>query len=484
MKLFPDCLYSPLPLRKREPLEKPRDWVYLWEALATQGAAVLLESAGPVNDASRWVILAGNPEIEFFEDNGTALLQERAQTSAAPFTVSEFLDRIGNNKEEGAIQNPASPGIPADLGGFPAPHFSPLPFCLSRAWFGVLSYEFGCPPDSRGVKAPRKKNKSTPDYYFFKPKSILAYDRVDKEIFYFGEALPETANESGLVRGAFNVDSLKALSSLESYKLMAQKVKDYIAAGDIYQANIAQVFQARWKGNAGSLYGLLREMNPGPFMGLFQGRGFTVVSSSPERLAAGQGDWLETRPIAGTRPRGKDEVQDLQLQWELKTNPKEQAEHLMLVDLARNDLGKVSDFGTVAVTRFAEVESYAKVHHLVSVVQARRRSQAKISEIVRSLFPGGTITGCPKVRCMEIIEETETRTRGFYTGSMGYVAAGPSFDLNILIRSFTLFSDGTLEFCAGAGIVADSDPEKEYMETLYKVEALAQALGSSFFKKS
>jgi anthranilate synthase component 1 len=151
----------------------------------------------------------------------------------------------------------------------------------------------------------------------------------------------------------------------------------------------------------------------------------------------------------------------------------------MLVDLARNDLGRVSRYGTVEVKRFAEVEKYAKVQHLVSTVQSQRKGTATLSAILRSLFPGGTITGCPKIRCMEIIRELENRPRGFYTGSMGYLAPGPCFDLNILIRSFTLFRDGWLDFYAGAGIVADSDPQKEYRETLYKVEALAQALGTT-----
>jgi anthranilate synthase component 1 len=156
----------------------------------------------------------------------------------------------------------------------------------------------------------------------------------------------------------------------------------------------------------------------------------------------------------------------------------------MLVDLARNDLGKIARYGTVEVSRYADVESYSKVHHLVSRVKARRKSSISVAEVLKSLFPGGTITGCPKIRCMEIIEELEARPRGFYTGSMGYVAPGPCFDFNILIRSFTLLSNGILDFYAGAGIVADSDPEREYMETLHKVEALAQALGTSFLKKT
>lgn len=219
-------------------------------------------------------------------------------------------------------------------------------------------------------------------------------------------------------------------------------------------------------------------------MGLFKGKNFIVVSSSPERLVTGQGDWLETRPIAGTRPRGHDSMSDLQLKWDLNENDKEQAEHLMLVDLARNDIGRISDFGSVEVKSYADVESYSTVHHLVSTIQARRRNSINMSDVFKAMFPGGTITGCPKIRSIEIIEELEKRNRGFYTGSMGYLGPGPSFDFNILIRSFTLLNNGELDFSAGAGIVADSDAKKEYMETLYKVEALAKALRTSLVSMS
>ncbi|HXL72421.1 MAG TPA: chorismate-binding protein, partial [bacterium] len=147
-------------------------------------------------------------------------------------------------------------------------------------------------------------------------------------------------------------------------------------------------------------------------------------------------------------------------------------------------LGRVSDYGTVEVKRYADVESYARVHHLVSTVQGRKKKNAGVSDVVKALFPAGTITGCPKIRCMEIIRELENRPRGFYTGSMGYVGPGPFFDFNILIRSFTLWDNGLLDFYAGAGIVADSDPAREYLETLYKVEALAQALGTTLLERT
>jgi para-aminobenzoate synthetase component 1 len=446
-----------LPLQGQGRLEKSLDWVGLWEEWAVQGPSVFLESAGAPGEASEWLILAGLPDKEYFEKEGKAWLADDSGLHPAEFDFWDFTDSIGKG--------------PAD--------FLSLPYSLSSSWFGILSYEFGFHTQLGAKKNFQGIPRLVPDFYFFKPSRLLAVNRGSKEYFFFGKKDFDPFEESLRPRQAFNVQAIQAEWSQEDYRSRAQRAQTYIQAGDIYQANLAQAFQARWNGNPGSLYRVLREMNPGPFMGIFKGRNFTVVSSSPERLVCGEGNRLETRPIAGTRPRGKDETEDLQMKVELKTNPKEQAEHLMLVDLARNDLGRVSRYGSVEVKRYADVESYARVHHLVSTVQAQRSGSATPSDILKALFPGGTITGCPKIRCMEIIHELEERPRGFYTGSMGYLASGPRFDLNILIRSFTLFSNGLLEFHAGAGIVADSDSRREYMETLYKVEALAQALGSS-----
>jgi anthranilate/para-aminobenzoate synthase component I len=451
-----------LPLFDRGYFDKTPDWVSLWEEWATQGPAVLLESAGFADEANRWQILAGYPEIEFFERDGKFQSSTGSEMELDSMDVFSFLNKIGSNLSD----------------------YLPAPFSFSQAWFGILSYEFGKTGVLSGGKRKQTGNRSVPDFYFFKPGRVVAYDRNSKEYFRFGTGFGDQDWKGKQNSGPFNVGSIRPQMTFEDYQRMVQKAKSYIADGDIYQANLAQSFQTQWNGNVGSLYRTLREINPGPFMGIFKAGDFTVVSSSPERLVSGQGDWIETRPIAGTRPRGKDAVEDLQFLWELKTNPKEQAEHLMLVDLARNDLGKIARYGTVEVSRYADVESYSKVHHLVSRVKARRKSSISVAEVLKSLFPGGTITGCPKIRCMEIIEELEARPRGFYTGSMGYVAPGPCFDFNILIRSFTLLSNGILDFYAGAGIVADSDPEREYMETLHKVEALAQALGTSFLKKT
>ncbi len=255
---------------------------------------------------------------------------------------------------------------------------------------------------------------------------------------------------------------------------------EYIAAGDIYQANLSRAWRARL--NAGvtpqHLYQRLRETNPAPFSGIVQLDGITVVSSSPERLVSVREGWASTRPIAGTRPRGQTETADIDLVRELHAHPKERAEHVMLIDLERNDLGRICEAGTVSVDEFMTIESYAHVHHIVSNVRGRLRPSATPGAVLAAVFPGGTITGCPKVRCMEIISELEGTARGPYTGSLGYLNRDGTMDLNILIRTLEVAGD-QLSLRAGAGIVADSNPEKELAETRAKARGVLRALGST-----
>jgi anthranilate/para-aminobenzoate synthase component I len=359
-----------------------------------------------------------------------------------------------------------------------------MPFSLSRGWFGAFSYEFTSVL-GRGQKGldqdTGQKIQAAPRYHFFKPGVLLAYSRRTMELFSFGDDIPRDVPALG--RGAIRFSDFSARISRERYEGMVREAKQYISNGDFYQANLAQLFTGHLQGEPAELYRSLRGLNPGPFMGIFQGRGFTLVSSSPERLVSGRDGWMESRPIAGTRPRGSSFEEDERSKAELLSDPKERAEHLMLVDLARNDLGRLADFGSVTVEDLARVESYAKVHHLVSIVKAKMRKGISMKGVMAALFPGGTITGCPKVRCMEVIRELEGSPRGFYTGSMGYFAPGPCFDLNILIRTFTLYLGGRFELYAGAGIVAESDPGREYMETLYKVESLAEALGTTLLRR-
>jgi para-aminobenzoate synthetase component 1 len=264
--------------------------------------------------------------------------------------------------------------------------------------------------------------------------------------------------------------------SRKSFESMVRRCKEYIAAGDIYQANLSQRFTAQiGDSDPLELYQLLREINPSPFAAYADFGDVVLVGSSPERLVRLSGRVADTRPIAGTRRRGKDLDETRTLSVELLTNEKERAEHIMLLDLERNDLGKVCDYGSVQVSEIMEIEDYSHVIHIVSNVRGVLAEGKDGFDLVRAVFPGGTITGVPKVRCMEIIDELEPVARGPYTGSLGYFANTGDLDLNIIIRTFVI-KDGRAHLQVGAGIVADSDPAREYEETLEKAAALIKSL--------
>jgi len=260
----------------------------------------------------------------------------------------------------------------------------------------------------------------------------------------------------------------------DEYLAAVTRALAYIAAGDIYQANLARRWRAPRPAGAGShgYYQRLRRANPGPFAGMMSVPGLDVLSTSPERLVEVRDGWAQTRPIAGTQARSGDDAPAIAA---LLASVKDRAEHVMLIDLERNDLGRICDPGTVSVSEYGVVESYAHVHHLVSNVRGRLRPGTTPGQVIRALFPGGTITGCPKVRCMEIIAEIEGAGRGAYTGSFGYLNRDGSADLNILIRTAVL-TDTHVEIRAGAGIVADSVPERELEETRAKARGLLRGL--------
>jgi len=257
-----------------------------------------------------------------------------------------------------------------------------------------------------------------------------------------------------------------------------RRAKDYIAAGDIYQANLSREWRVHLARPASSadLFERLCDANPAGFAGIAALGDLAILSSSPERLIAIRDGVVSTRPIAGTRPRAADRGSDALDGALLVTHPKERAEHIMLIDLERSDLGRVCEAGSVEVNELMTVESYAHVHHIVSNVRGRLRRDKSPIDALRAVFPGGTITGVPKVRCMQIIAELEGEGRGAYTGTMGYLNLDGSCDFNILIR--TMVHRGTeLRFRAGGGIVADSMPERELEETRAKARGLLRALG-------
>ncbi len=263
--------------------------------------------------------------------------------------------------------------------------------------------------------------------------------------------------------------------TLEAYSEKVERIKHYIREGHVFQTVLSQ----RWTIETGQegfeLYKELRELNPSPYLYYFNYGAFEVIGSSPEMIVKQQGDHVYTCPIAGTRPRGADAQEDALLKDELLQDEKERAEHVMLVDLARNDMGRISEFGTVKVTRFMEVQNYSHVMHIVSMVEGRKKGTFHPLDLVSSFLPAGTLSGAPKIRAMEIIDELESERRGLYGGATGYIDFGGNMDFCITIR--TMVKKGNRVYLqAGAGIVADSVPENEYKECCNKVMALAKTL--------
>jgi para-aminobenzoate synthetase component 1 len=272
---------------------------------------------------------------------------------------------------------------------------------------------------------------------------------------------------------------LPGLSSSFSHEGFLQAIRraiDYVHAGDCFQVNIAQRLLYPKRESAAALFGKLRERNPAPFGGYFDLGDFVIVSASPERfLCLEPGGQVETRPIKGTSPRGLSLREDRENIEALRNSAKDRAENVMIVDLLRNDLGRVCAYGSVAVPQLCEVESYRTVHHLVSTVVGRLRPGLGPIDLLQAAFPGGSVTGAPKVRAMEIISELEPTARGAYCGSLGFLGFDGALDTNILIRTFTV-GRGWVQFPVGGGIVADSQPSLEFEETLHKAEGLLRAL--------
>jgi anthranilate synthase component I len=355
-----------------------------------------------------------------------------------------------------------------------------LPF--SGGWLLYLGYELAGEIEPR-LRLPPSSDATTalairvPAAYVRDRRSGLAWLSAEPEHEALLERFEADAHRAPAVDpqalGPFDIEE----EDPARFETAVRRALEYIAAGDIYQSNLSRGWRAlaRAPVSAAALYRRLRAANPSPFAALLKDREFAVVSSSPERLVSIRGDRVSTRPIAGTRPRSRAADEDAALIRSLIDNEKERAEHVMLIDLERNDLGKVCIGGSVQVDEYMTVESYAHVHHIVSNISGRLRADLSPIEVIRALFPGGTITGCPKVRCMEIIAELEGVGRGAYTGSIGYLNRDGSCDLNILIRTMTA-QDCAVSFRAGAGIVADSSPAHELAETRAKAEGLLRAL--------
>lgn len=356
-----------------------------------------------------------------------------------------------------------------------------LPF--AGGWFLYLGYELAGQVEPRLELAGN--GDGLPDALAVRCPAAVVRDRLSNATWLVsepgdGDRLDAMAADLRAVAPANGSGTVAVAGIAEDppqrYLDAVAATRDYIRAGDVFQVNLARTWRAELSDDhsPADLYAALRRTNPAPFAGLMQWKGAAVISSSPERLLRIDRGIAETRPIAGTRPRrpGTDEA----MTRELLAHPKERAEHVMLIDLERNDLGRVSVYGSVAVNELMTLESYAHVHHIVSNVRGRLRPDVGPGGVLRAVFPGGTITGCPKVRCMEVISELEPTGRGAYTGAFGYLGRDGRLDSNILIRTLVQ-RDRTVSLRAGAGIVADSDPEQELAETRAKARGLLLSLG-------
>ncbi|MBI4397979.1 MAG: aminodeoxychorismate synthase component I [Candidatus Omnitrophica bacterium] len=403
---------------------------------------VLLESLSPGPPASRYSYICWDPEAVF--DSRTV--------SGNPF---DALERFFNDhRKKSKIQNPKS-GI------------------FSGGIVGCIGYEA-----ARFLeKLPRAKRdpefEKIPDLYFFVPRKILVIEHKAKNASSTKEESLHGNDKN--MNGKIAISNLKSSLTRRQFERMVRRAQEYIRAGDIYQANVSQRFSFRYSGSPLGLYRRLRQINPAPFSAYLQLGDMEIASSSPEMLIRQRNRSCQTRPIAGTRPRGATGREDKRLTRELMLNEKEKAEHLMLLDLERNDLGRVCDFHTVRVNEYMTLEQYSHVSHIVSNVRGRLQEGKNSFDLLRALFPGGTITGCPKIRSMEIIHELEPVRRGMYTGSIGYIGFNEVMDMNIVIRTI-LCRKGRGWIQAGAGIVHDSVPLREYEEMLHKAQAMFEAL--------
>lgn len=440
----------------------------------------LLDSGKCKNQFSRYSFLGGNPFLWFKYQNQIVTIRndKGSNISHIKNPLKSFSKILEDNKTS---------------------YFSYLPHFFG----GGIGY-FGYDLIHYLEPLPRieKDDLAVPDIYFIFVDELIVIDHIEEKIKFI--CLPKTEKnrndriyDNSILRLIDRINqyhllpckeenvnlkqvkegenNIKSNLSKKEFEDMVIKAKSYIKDGEIYQANLSRRFQAEFDGDPLILFQYLLKINPSPFSAFLRFDDFYIVSSSPERLLKVHKDRIETRPIAGTRPRGKTTSQDQTLSSELLLNEKENAEHLMLVDLERNDLGRLCQYGSVHVNEFMKLEKYSHVWHIVSNIIGNLRNNIKLEELLKACFPGGTITGCPKIRSMEIINKLENINRGPYTGSLGYIGFSGEIDLNIIIRTL-LVKNNRAYFHVGAGIVADSNPEREFFETYNKAEAILIAL--------
>jgi para-aminobenzoate synthetase component 1 len=438
----------------------------------------ILESGQGFGDAGRWSVFAAHPRLVF-------------EATGARWSITTDAGSVepGEGDPLAALAGLVHRFDLANLAQQPDPARCPFQGGL----IGFFGYDLA----PRLERLPRRSRRDSrlPDIRMALYDTALIHDAktgtvsvggwdltgegpsaVSRRCRRWRKAVEQTRRKpSPIARGVGDLTPLVSSFDRESYVNTVRRVLEYIAAGDVFQVNLSQRFSTRGDLEPLDVYLRLRDHSPAPFSAFLRWRDLAVISASPEWFYQTRGDRIVTRPIKGTRPRGPSPQEDARLAAELAASAKDRAELTMIVDLERNDLGRVCRYGSVVVKDALQVESFAQVHHLVATVEGRLRPDVGPVDIVRAMFPGGSITGAPKIRAMEIIDELEPNRRSLYTGAIGYLSRGGSSAFNIAIRTI-LIEGSRANYQVGGGIVADSDPESEYEETLAKGRALRAVL--------
>jgi len=454
-----------------EPVSLPEPFIDFSARFASKPGTTVLMSGGDL-DSARYHILGAKPWLVFSGRNYNITITVENHSFDLKADPFDTLRRI--------LQTFRQDDLDRDQWDLPKP--------IHAGLLGYLAYDL----KDRLEKLPRTSidRLCLPHIYFTAPSFIVVHDKInntnrlciperkvsgksnlEKDLAEFKRIIsgkpPKSRNFSGDAGG------FKSNFTQDGYMNAVKKIREYIAAGDVYQVNMSQRFEMDVQGDAFSLFKTLYHNNPAPFFAYIHAGNHHIVSTSPERFLLQTGQKVETRPIKGTRPRGKTPLEDKKLGRELKQSKKDDAELSMIVDLLRNDIGKVCKVGSVRVTEHKRLEAYQNVYHLVSIVEGILDHNRDSVDLLKATFPGGSITGCPKIRTMEIIDELEPDRRHIYTGSIGYISFHDTMDLSIAIRTATIYN-GQIIFSVGGGIVFDSDPLDEYEETLHKGRTLME----------
>lgn len=438
----------------------------------------LLESVQGGEKWARYSFLGAGPSIVVKTQGDTGIVIKDGKDTEEPLGGSDPLDFL--KKIMGDYRPVEADGLPPFTGG-----------AVGYAGYDIIRF-------FENIPQGEKPTLGCPDMLFMLTDTVLVFDNLTQKIkvianAHVGDDGPDAAYAEAVAKVEALLKKLtgnppkrkparfKSLGKLKSnftkrdFEKSVRASKEYIKAGDIFQVVLSQRFEEKTKIDPFNVYRALRVINPSPYMFFLRCGGFTLAGSSPEVMVRLEGDKVDLRPIAGTRKRGRTEEEDEALKQELLADPKERAEHIMLVDLGRNDVGRVSKPGKVVVNELMVVEKYSHVMHIVSNVRGELAEGRDAYDVMRACFPAGTVSGAPKIRAMEIIEELEPTRRGPYAGTVGYFGFSGTLNSCITIRTL-LFKDGKVYVQAGAGIVADSDPEKEYAETVNKAAGMMKAL--------